>query len=278
MIRNGVSPGFLLEILEFYSLKAYLTFNDRSDTIILDDQGTTVKDVLTLANAGIKPGIITRIKLQRDGKIFSIFLRELFSDPKTNINIQSGDHIFVEDSEANIETSSSVVDYEGNVVFERIGKIKASGLTLSELRIKIESLIQPIPDSQNAFQIQITKFASKTALLSIQEKPGILIQIKDKPIKLSEVLTQNGFSIDSNNITQIGLKRGNKTYVFTLDDLLDSNMRNLHIQPKDQITTSTLPYKENKVFILGGVSPQILKSIQQTAKLLLMFYLQVVAL
>ena len=36
-------------------------------------------------------------------------------------------------------------------------------------------------------------------------------------------------------------------------------MRNLYLQPEDQITTSVLPYKENKVFILGGVSPQIFK-------------------
>ena len=33
----------------------------------------------------------------------------------------------------------------------------------------------------------------------------------------------------------------------------------IYVQPGDHIVTTTLPYKENKVFIVGGVSPQIFK-------------------
>ena len=119
--------------------------------------------------------------------------------------------------------------------------------------------MQPVPDSQNAFQIQITNFASQKASLTPQGGPSVLIQITDTPANLSEVLTQNGVSIDVNNITQISLQRDGQTYEFSLDDLLASDGPKIYLQPEDHISSQVLPYKENKVFILGGVSPQIFK-------------------
>ena len=259
LIRNGVSPRFQLEIVEFKSQKSYLTINSTSEVILLDDQKTSMRDILTSANVGVKPGVITRIRLQRNSKEFSIYLRELYGVNSKNIDIQPGDHIFIEDSSAEVVSSNSVVDHEGNVVFESIGKIKAAGLTLNKLRKNIENLSQPVPDSRNAFQIQVANFASQKALINIQGKPGVLIPVTDKPAKVSEVLTQNGLSIDGNHITQISLQRDRKTYVFNLDDLLSHDSPDVYIQPNDQIVTSILPYKDNKVFILGGVSPQIFK-------------------
>ena len=259
LIRNGISPRFQLEIKEFKSQKSYLTVNSRSQVIFLDDQKKTMRDILTSANVGAKPGVITRVRLQRDGKEFYISLRELFSANENNINIKPNDHIFVEDSSANVRVTSSTVDYEGNIVFEIIGKVRAAGLTLHELKKNIENIIQPVPDSQNAFQIQVTNFASQKALLNIQGQTGALVPITDTPTKISEVLTQSGVSIDSNHITQISLQRDHNTYVFNLGDLLDHSSSDVYVQPNDRITTTTLPYKENKVFILGGVSPQIFK-------------------
>ncbi len=259
LIRNGVSPRFQLEIVDFKSQKSYLTINSESTVIFLNDQKTTIRDILTSANIGVKPGVITRIRLQRNSKEFSIALRELYGMNSKNIDIQPDDHIFIEDNSAEVVSSSSVVDHEGNVVFESIGKVKAAGLKLSQLRKRIEELNQPVPDSQNAFQIQVSNFASQNALLSIQGKPGVLVPITDTPVKVSEVLTQSGLSIDDNHITQINLQRDRSSFLFNLDDLLKPNGKDVYIQPNDRITTKILPYKENKVFILGGVNPTIFK-------------------
>jgi polysaccharide export outer membrane protein len=259
LIRNGVSPRFQLEIVEFKSQKSYLTINSTSKVIILDDQKTTMRDILTSANFGVKPGVITRIRLQRNSKEFSISLRELYGVNSNNIDIQPDDHIFIEDNSAKVVSSDSVVDHEGNIVFESIGKIKAAGLTLNKLRKNIENLTQRVPDSQNAFQIQITTFASQKALISIQGKPGVLVPITDTPATLAEVLTESGLSINAKHITQISLQREVNTFVFTLSDLLDPKFPDVYIHPNDRLTTRILPYKENKVFILGGVSPQIFK-------------------
>ena len=259
LIRNGVSPRFQLEIAEFKSQKAYLTVNSISNVVILDDQRKTIRDILTSAAVGFTPGVITRIRLQRNGKEYFILLRDIYSQNAPNIDVWSGDHIFVENSSANIVTTSSIVDHEGSVVFEGVGKIKAVGSSLGELKLEIKNLMQKVPDSQNAFQIQITKFASQTALISTSGKPGVVIPITDTPATLAEVLTQNGLSLDSNNINRINLFREGNTYVFTLDDLLNPNTPNAYLQSGDRITAEILPYKENKVFILGGLSPQIFK-------------------
>ena len=259
LIRNGVSPRFQLEIVEFKSQKSYLTVNGISQIILLNDQRKTIRDILTLAKVGFFPGITTHVRLQRSGKTYSKVLRDIYSENTSNIDIQSGDHIFVEDSSAEMVSSPSVVDHEGNVVFESIGKIQAAGLTVSELKKNIKKFIKPLPDSRNAFQIQITEFASQKALLSIQGKLGVSIPVTDTPVTIAELLIANGLSIDGNHINQISLNRRANTFVFTLDELLNPNSPDVYIQPDDRLTTTILPYKENKVFILGGVSPQIYK-------------------
>ena len=80
LIRNGLSPKFQLEITEFNSQKAFLTFNvattgltnDQKQTtssgsiLKLTDQPLTLREVLTNTGISEKPGTISRIRLQRD--------------------------------------------------------------------------------------------------------------------------------------------------------------------------------------------------------------------
>ena len=275
LIRNGVSPRFQLEIVKFESQKAYLTISSNSSSssnpsnvgsqvIILTDRKTTLVDILMSANVSIQAGISTRITLQSDNQEFSILLRDLYKDTANNVDVRSGDHIFVENSSETVMTSSSKVDHEGSVIFESVGKVKAAGRSLSELRIEIKNLMQQVPDSQNAFQIQIEEFSSQKAFLSIasnenKEKLGVVIAITDIPKTLTEVLVQNGFSSDDHNIKRINLKRGGRNYRFSIDELFRLTTRDVYVEAGDIITFEILPYKDNKVFILGGLSPQIFK-------------------
>ena len=257
LIRNGVSPRFQLEIVEFKSQKAYLTVNKNSKVIKLDDQRTTLRDILTSAEVGFQPATITRVKLQRDNNEFIMSLRSIFSQNAPKIYISDRDHIFVEDSSASIASTKSTVDYQGYVVFEGVGKVKAAGLSLSEIRNEIEALIQQLPDSQNTFQIQITDFASQKALLNIPESPGGVITLTDNPLALDEVLTEKGLTFNGQKITRINLQRHGISYYFTLDDLLKQSGQRIYLQNGDRVKVETLSYKENKVFILGGVDAQI---------------------
>ena len=259
LIRNGTSPRFQLEIIEFKSQRAYLTINNNSNVILLDDQKTTLKDILASSAVGFNPGIITYIQLQRDSKEYLFSLRSVFSESAPDIEIYAGDHIFVEDSSTSLKSSVSRVGHDGNAVFSGIGKIMAVGKTLDDLRTEISSLIEKIPGSENEFQIEISEFSSQTALISIPGVLGGVVPITTSAIALDEVLIENGLGIDTNNIVKITLERNGKSYVFTLEELLKLNSKRIYLKPNDRVKTETLKYKANKVFILGGISPQIFK-------------------
>lgn len=259
LIRNSVSPRFQMEISDFKSKKVYLTINSTSRVIFLNDQIMTIRDLLTAANVGFQPDVITQIRLQRDSKEYFILLQDIYSEKAPELDVRSGDHIFVEDSSTKIVASSSVVDHRGRVVFDGVGEIKASGRSLNDLRSEIKNIMQQETNQENTFQIQITNFFSQKALLSIPEQPGKVITITDTPTTLADVLVQNGLSVDGNNVVQISLLRGKKVYKFTLDELLDVTTPKVYLQAEDRVITDILQYKENKVFILGGVSPQIFK-------------------
>ena len=64
-------------------------------------------------------------------------------------------------------------------------------------------------------------------------------------------------AIDTKAVTLITLKRKNSTYSFNLRELLSNRISPVYIIENDTIIVDKLPYKPNKVFILGGVSPQI---------------------
>ena len=259
LIRNSVSPRFQMEISDFKSKKVYLTINSTSRVIFLNDQIMTIRDLLTAANVGFQPDVITQIRLQRDSEEYFILLQDIYSEKAPELDVRSGDHIFVEDSSTKIVASSSVVDHRGRVVFDGVGEIKASGRSLDELRSEIKNKMHQETNQQNTFQIQITNFFSQKALLSIPEQPGKVITITDTPTTLVDILVQNGLSVDRNNVVQISLLRGKKVYKFTLDELLDVTTPKVYLKAEDRVIIDILQYKENKVFILGGVSPQIFK-------------------
>ena len=66
-------------------------------------------------------------------------------------------------------------------------------------------------------------------------------------------MSDNGLNIAANNVTQISLQRDGQTYTFSLDDLLAPGGPDIYLQPNDHVSSQVLPYKDNKVFILGGV-------------------------
>ena len=58
---------------------------------------------------------------------------------------------------------------------------------------------------------------------------------------------------------RITLKRLDKNYSFTFDKLLNNNLNPIYLEHNDHIVVEFLEYKSDKVFILGGVKPQIVE-------------------
>ncbi len=258
LIRNGVSPRFQLEILDFRSQRAYLTINEKSNVISLNDQKTDLRDVLSSAGQGLIPGVSTQVKLQRNGSTYIMKLRDIYSETSPKVIIRDRDHIFVEDSSSTTTVSQSIVGENGNIILQGIGKISAAGKTLIELEKEIATLSDIPQNSQNAFKIEFGGFASKTALVTVTGNTGSIVTITNKSVPLAEVLTGLGITRDNGTITRITLKRGINQYSFTLKKLLEERAQNLFLLADDQVLVDKLTYKANKVFILGGITPSII--------------------
>ena len=265
LIRNGESPRFQLEIIEFRSQRAYLTINSSSRVITLNDQQTSLRDIVSAAGKGLEAGIITNVTLQRGSQSFRMRLRDILSKNAPNIIIKNLDHIFIEDSTSFTNVSESVVGHDGNIILAGVGKIKAVGSTIAELRQQILLTMNKLPNSKNDFQVEISKFLSKTALINIPGKISGIIQITDRPLSLDEILTRNGVSLDGSTLTRVNLYRSGNIFTFTFNDLMKQYDNKIYIEADDRITVDFLAYKPNKVFILGGVSPAII-NIDPTAR------------
>ena len=188
LIRNGASPRFQLEIVNFRSQRAYLTINSISEVISLNDQPTDLRDILSASGQGLQPGSITRVKLQRSGQAYNMRLRDVFGPNAPKITILSGDHIFVEDMVSLKSTTLSEVGQNGFTVIEGVGKIKAAGRTLNELNDQVDGMIEKLPGSTNAFQLNIAEYISQKAFINIKDNEGQIIQISNKNTTLPKFL------------------------------------------------------------------------------------------
>ncbi len=258
LIRNGSSPRFQLEIAKFRSQRAYLTINNTSSVITLNDQKTTLLDILSSAGKGLEIGMATNVKLQRGDKKFNMGLRKIFSNDAPNIQIKDKDHIFVEDVTSRVSQTTAVVGEDGYVVIAGVGKISALNRSLAEIRNEVELRMNKVPNSENAFQVEISQFNSKQALINIPGEAGGIVSITNKNTPLETVLSQNGVAVNGKEIKRVRLKRSGKTYYFTFADLITKNAEPIFLQPNDRVSLEILKYKPNKIFILGGITPKIL--------------------
>ena len=77
-------------------------------------------------------------------------------------------------------------------------------------------------------------------------------------MRIDEVLTENGVSIQQNKLTKIHLQRGTKKSSFLLTDLLSDPNKTVYLKNGDRIRVERLAYKQSKVFVIGsGLRPQI---------------------
>ena len=283
LIRNGLSPKFQLDIVNFASQRAYVTLNAAATAndgqggrvLTLTDQPITLREVFSQAGIGLSPRAQTKVELQRDGQSYVMDLARIYSNGSPEIIIQDRDHIFVEEGISQAVGTTALVGQDGFVVLEGIGKVDVANKTVDEVSQEIKSTLANTSAARTDFQIEVVEFASQRALISIpgavgedrgtQSTTGInvgnasgaIVPITNIPITLEEALTERGVTLDGQYITRIALQRAGRKYSFTLRDLLETTSARVYLQGGDRVTVERLGYKSNKVFVLGGVTPTI---------------------
>ena len=130
--------------------------------------------------------------------------------------------------------------------------------TLNAIRKNVTELMEKLPESENAFQLEVSDFSSQRAIINFPGESGGLIPITIKKTTLLGALTELGISKVANKITRITLYRDTRQYQFTMDALLNRDQYQTILQHDDRVTIEILEYKKNKVFVLGGMTPQII--------------------
>ena len=112
------------------------------------------------------------------------------------------------------------------------------------------------------FQLEVTGFGAQKAILSIPNNPNdteaksTLVPISNKSMRLDEVLTQRGVTIDPSVLTKISLLRDETVKSFLFSSLLLDPTKEIYLENDDRIVVEYLRYKQDKVFVLGaGISP-----------------------
>ena len=163
-------------------------------------------------------------------------------------------------SSSNIISTTGRVGTDGSIFLIGVGKIEALGREISELRDEVRSILIRNGSAPN-FQMEIQRFNSQRAYVTTDGASGrasSVIPITDKGTTLREVIATSGVAFNESALTLIKVQRGGKTYSFRLADLLAENAPKVLIQGDDHFFVQTLKYLPGKVFLLGGVAPQIM--------------------
>ena len=272
LIRNGISPKFQLEISAFKSQKAYITITSNisgSSTssgrvIPLTDQPVTLREILSQLGIALKPGVSSRITLQRSQSKYQFDMEEIYNPTATNLIIQDLDHIFVDEGLSNVITSEVVVAHDGSIILPEIGKLKVAGKTLKSIEREIKNFSKKNANTWHKFQILVTGFNSQKAIISVEGREGSnassnqIIPITNIPLSLLEAITGAGINSKKDALTKIHLTRNGNVSSLLLRDLLSNPTNKIYLEGGDLIRIERLAYKPSKVFITGsGITPRI---------------------
>ena len=272
LIRNGISPKFQLEISAFQSQKAYITITSNlsgrgtssGKVIKLTDQPITLREILSQLGIALKPGVSSRVTLQRSKSKYQFDMEEIYSPTAKDLIIKDLDHIFVDEGLSNVTTSEVVVAYDGSIIIPDIGKLKVARKTLKEIEAEIKNLSQNNIGTWKNFQILVTGFNSQKVIISVENQEiadgsvSQIVPLTNIPLSLVEAIMGAGINIKKNTLTKIHLTRDGKVSRLLLSDLLSNPTRKIYLEDGDLIRIDRLSYKPSKVFITGsGITPKI---------------------
>ena len=272
LIRNGISPKFQLEISAFNSQKAYITITSNATglgtssgrVIPLTDQPVTLREILSQLGVALKPGVSSRITLQRSQSKYQFDMEDIYSPTATDLIIKDLDHIFVDEGLSDVVSTEVVVAYDGSIIAPDLGKITVAGKTLKEIENNIKILSQKKANSWKNFQILITGFNSQKAIISIENRDSLdgsnnqIVPITNTPLSLIEAIIGVGINSKKDALTKIHLTRNGNVSSLLLRDLLSNPTNKIYLEGGDLIRIERLAYKPSKVFITGsGITPRI---------------------
>ena len=178
---------------------------------------------------------------------------------------------------SNIISTSGRVGTDGSLLLIGVGRLDANGRQISELRDEIITILIRNGQAPN-FQLEIKGFNSQKAYITTDrlsrssasnaENISAVIPITDRGVTLREVIATAGIDFDESVLTIVRVKRNETTYTIGLSDLLVKNSKELYLKNQDHVFVQSFSYQPGKVFLLGGVKPQIIPILPESRQTL----------
>ena len=178
---------------------------------------------------------------------------------------------------SNIISTRGRVGTDGSLLLIGVGRLDANGRQISELRDEIRTILIRNGQAPN-FQLEINEFNSQKAYITTDRLSrssasnaaniSAVIPITDRGVTLRELIATAGIDFDESVLTIVRVKRNETTYTIGLSDLLVKNSKELYLKNQDHVFVQSFSYQPGKVFLLGGVKPQIIPILPESRQTL----------
>ena len=167
-----------------------------------------------------------------------------------------GELVPAKDSDTLILTQG-VIGSNGNILLFGLGNILASNRTLENVRTEVRNILIRNGLTPN-FQLEISKFQSKKAFVTISNKESKTITLNNLPITLKEVALEAGLSISNENLAIVKLTRNEQEFRFTAGQLFNLTAPEIVIKDNDQIEIQIISNKATTIQSIVGSKGNIL--------------------
>jgi polysaccharide export outer membrane protein len=154
-------------------------------------------------------------------------------------------------------TTNGVVGTNGNILLYGLGNISAANRTLGNVRTEVRNILIRNGLAPN-FQLEISKFQSQKAFVTVSKQSNQIIFLNNLPITLKEVLLGASISESHKNFALIKLTRNAKEFRLTAGQLFDLKAPEIIIQDNDQIEIQIVPNVSTNVEAIIGSKGNIL--------------------
>ncbi|WP_397452434.1 polysaccharide biosynthesis/export family protein [Pseudomonas sp. NA-150] len=157
-----------------------------------------------------------------------------------------------------LDANSREVLADGTVFFPYIGRIQASGKTVSQMREQLRLGLAP-QYTEVKVDVKVLHYNSQRVLLSGAFKTSGSQPITNLPLSLVQAISTAGLDSTDANLAGLTLKRDGKEYVLDIDALnrKDAQLGNIYLKDGDYLHLNS--NSPNKIYVLGEVvRPQVL--------------------
>lgn len=215
-----------------------------------------------LAIVSISTGLLDQMEAERKSQVmqiakqFSVQHENYLVGPGDVLNITVWDHpelTLPAGQFRDAETSGQLVDEDGNFFYPYVGKVRADGGTVAEIRdILTQELGAYINDPQ--LDVRVVGFRSKKVyVVGEVNAPGVL-PLDDLPLMVADAISLSGGLTEDAYKSGVNISREGTIFEIDLKamyDLADAS-QNLMLQHGDIV--NVLDRSQQKVFVMGEVT------------------------